>query len=104
MVWAATAPYAAARALREGRARAVVNLFSVDWGSQKGRSGGSGPAKFHGEERLKANFEVPFGWFPQPVYFSSITRRHMYEYGTRPEDLGAYVRELMFTPDYPSYA
>lgn len=38
---------------------------------------------------MKANFELPFGWFPQPVYFATIARRHMWEYGTRPEDLGA---------------
>jgi len=32
---------------------------------------------------------VPFGWFPQPVYFATIAQRHMHEYGTRPEHLGA---------------
>lgn len=88
MVWAATAPVVAARAIRDGKAQTILNLFAVDWFTQKG-SGGEGPGKFHGEERMKANFELPFGWFPQPVYFATIARRHMWEYGTRAEDLGA---------------
>jgi len=48
-----------------------------------------GPGHFHAEERFKANLELPFGWFPQPVYFANIARRHMFEYGTKPEQLGA---------------
>ena len=28
--------------------------------------------------------EVPLWWFPQPVYFASIMRRHMIEFGRRP--------------------
>jgi len=87
--WAATVPVPAARALRSGRAKYVLNLFAVDWFSQKGSGGAEGPGRFHGQERMKANFELPFGWFPQPVYFATIARRHMFEYGTRPEDLGA---------------
>lgn len=88
IVWAATAPAVAARALREGRATAILNVFSVAWATQRGSMTG-GPGKFHAEERFKANLEVPFGWFPQPVYFSTIARRHMLEYGTTTEQLGA---------------
>lgn len=89
MVWAATAPEVAARAIRDGKASVILNLFAVDWFSQKGSDEGEGPGKFHGQERMKANFELPFGWFPQPVYFATIARRHMWQYGTREEDLGA---------------
>jgi acetyl-CoA acetyltransferase len=88
MTWAATAPCVAAEAIRSGRARNLVNVFSVAWASQRG-GGEEGPGHFHEQERLKASFEVPFGWFPQPVYFATIARRHMHEYGTRPEQLGA---------------
>ncbi len=88
MVWAATAPAAAAAALRSGRVRHVVNVFSVAWATERSSMVG-GPGQFHAEERFKANFEVPFGWFPQPVYFATIARRHMHEYGTKPEQLGA---------------
>ena len=88
MTWAATAPVVAAQAIHEGRARYILNLFAVDWFSQKG-TGGEGPGRYHRDERMKANFEVPFGWFPQPVYFATIARRHMWQYGTKIEDLGA---------------
>jgi len=88
MVWAATAPFHAARALREGRAHNIVNVFSVAWATERDSMTG-GPGKFHAEEKCKASLELPFGWFPQPVYFASIARRHMHEYGTLPEQLGA---------------
>ena len=88
MVWAATAPHRAARALREGRARHIVNVFSVAWATQRSSMVG-GPGQLHAQDRFKANLEVPFGWFPQPVYFATIARRHMHEFGTRPEQLGA---------------
>jgi acetyl-CoA acetyltransferase len=88
MTWAATAPAVAARALRAGRARVLVNVFSVDWASRRGQMTG-GPGAFHAAERFKANLELPFGWFPQPVYFATIARRHMFEYGTTPAQLGA---------------
>jgi acetyl-CoA acetyltransferase len=88
MVWAATAPVLAARALRERRATCILNVFSVAWASERGRMLG-GPGEFHARERFKRNLEVPFGWFPQPVYFATIARRHMHEFGTRPEQLGA---------------
>ena len=88
MVWAATAPVRAARALSTGEAKVIVNVFSVAWATQR-KSGEGDPGMFHAAERFKANLELPFGWFPQPVYFATIARRHMHEYGTRPEQLGA---------------
>jgi acetyl-CoA acetyltransferase len=88
MTNAATAPAIAARAIREGRARNIVNVFAVAWASERS-GGGSGPGRFHGEEQFKASLEVPFGWYPQPVYFATIARRHMHEYGTTSEQLGA---------------
>ena len=89
MVWAATAPALAARALAAGEASVIVNVFSVAWASNRSSGGGEGPSTFHAQERFKASFELPHGWFPQPVYFATIARRHMYEHGTTPEQLGA---------------
>jgi len=88
MVWAASAPYEAALALRSGRARHIVNVFSVAWATQRAEMVG-GPGQMHAEELFKQSLEVPFGWFPQPVYFASIARRHMHEFGTTEEQLGA---------------
>jgi acetyl-CoA acetyltransferase len=88
MVWAGTAPVQAARAFARGEASVVVNAFSVAWATQR-RTGEASPGMFHAAEPFKANLELPFGWFPQPVYFATIARRHMHDYGTKPEELGA---------------
>ena len=88
MVWAATAPHEAAQAFREQRAHCVVNTFAVAWASQRQEMVG-GPGEVHAEERFKQNLEVPFGWFPQPVYFATMARRHMHDFGTTEAQLGA---------------
>jgi acetyl-CoA acetyltransferase len=88
MVWAGSAPYDAALAIRSGRATCVLNTFSVAWATQRPQMVG-GPGHVHAEDLYKQNLEVPFAWFPQPVYFANIARRHMYEFGTTPEQLGA---------------
>jgi acetyl-CoA acetyltransferase len=88
MRWAATAPYDAARALRDGRARYILNTFGVAWATQRGQMVG-GPGQSHAQEPFKQNLEVPMGWFPQPVYFATVARRHMHEFGTTQEQLGA---------------
>ena len=78
MDWAATAPYDAAQALRDGKARYILNTFGVAWATQRGEMIG-GPGESHAQELFKQNLEIPFGWFPQPVYFATIARRHMHE-------------------------
>jgi len=88
MVWAGSAPYDAALAIRSGQAKYVLNTFSVAWATQRPQMIG-GPGHVHAEDLYKQNLEVPFGWFPQPVYFATIARRHMYEFGTTPEQLGS---------------
>jgi acetyl-CoA acetyltransferase len=88
MRWAATAPYDAAQALRDGRATYILNTFGVAWATQRQEMVG-GPGQSHAEEPFKQNLEIPMGWFPQPVYFATIARRHMYEFGTTQEQLGA---------------
>jgi acetyl-CoA acetyltransferase len=88
MVWAGTAPHEAALAIREGKARHVLNTFAVAWATKRGEMVG-GPGEAHAQELFKQNLEVPFGWFPQPVYFATVARRHMHEFGTTQEQLGA---------------
>ncbi|MFM8971577.1 MAG: hypothetical protein ACKOOG_02825, partial [Actinomycetota bacterium] len=88
MTWAATAPYLAAKAIERGEARHVLNVFPVAWATQRASMTG-GPGEVHAAQAAKQNLEVPFGWFPQPVYFATIMRRHMIEFGTTPEQFGA---------------
>jgi len=87
MVWAATAPYQAAEALRTGKAKYIVNSFAVDWASKRPVMTG-GPGAWHASELTKSELEMPFGWFPQPIYFATFASRHMHEYGTTPAQLG----------------
>jgi acetyl-CoA acetyltransferase len=93
MTWAGTAPYTAAKAMAAGKASVVVNAFAVAWASQRGQMVG-GPGQTHAQELHKQQLEVPYGWFPQPVYFSTIARRHMHEYGTTEAELGAVAVTL----------
>jgi acetyl-CoA acetyltransferase len=106
MAWAATAPYLAARAIRDGKARHVLNVFPVAWATQRASMTG-GPGEVHAAQSSKQNLEVPFGWFPQPVYFASIMRRHMIEFGTTPEQFGAIAvacrRHANLNPDAVMY-
>ena len=53
-----------------------------------------GPGQSHAQELHKQQLEVPFGWFPQPVYFATIARRHMHEHGMTEEQLGAVAVTL----------
>jgi acetyl-CoA acetyltransferase len=88
MTGAAVAPAYAAEALRSGKARYVLNTFGVAWASQRGEMTG-GPGQAHAQDLFKQNLEIPFGWFPQPVYFATMARRHRHEFGTTEDQLGA---------------
>lgn len=88
MAWAATAPHLAAQAIAAGRARHVLNVFPVAWATQRSSMTG-GPGEVHAAQTAKQNLEVPFGFFPQPVYFAAIMRRHMLEFATTAEQFGA---------------
>lgn len=88
MTHAAAAPHEAAQALRDGKASVILNTFGVAWATQRSKMVG-GPGESHAQELFKQNLEIPMGWFPQPVYFATVARRHMYEFGTTQEQLGA---------------
>ena len=93
MAWAGTAPYLAAKAIAGGKATHVLNVFPVAWATQRSSMTG-GPGEVHAQQSLKQNLEVPFGFFPQPVYFAAIMRRHMLEFGTTREQFGAVAVTL----------
>lgn len=56
----------------------------VYYGFKGSRPGG--PYSFHAEDPVKANLEMPFGWYGQPVYFAAWAQRYCYEYGVKPDD------------------
>ncbi|MEY2443849.1 MAG: hypothetical protein QOE00_429, partial [Ilumatobacteraceae bacterium] len=81
MTGAAMAPYLAAKAIAEGQATHVLNTYSVAWATERASMTG-GPGKGHLTFPDKVNLEVPFGFFPQPIYFAAVARRHMIDFGT----------------------
>ena len=38
---------------------------------------------------MKSGFEMPFGWYGQPVYFASMAQRYQHEFGLTPGQTGA---------------
>jgi acetyl-CoA acetyltransferase len=85
---AGTAPAVAAAALHSGEATHVVNVCSIAWATERRHMTG-GPGQAHVHDPAKRNLEMPFGWFPQPIYFAAMARRHMHDFGTTAEQLGA---------------
>jgi acetyl-CoA acetyltransferase len=80
----ASAPLLAGLAIEAGLARTVLCCRGLAWGSE--RRGNVG--QLHAEMPMKATFEIPFGWYPQTVYFAGMARRHMELYGTTETQLG----------------
>jgi acetyl-CoA acetyltransferase len=48
-----------------------------------------GPYAFHAHDPLKADLEMPVGWFGQPLYFAAVAQRYRHEYGLSEEELAA---------------
>jgi acetyl-CoA acetyltransferase len=82
------APQLAAFALRAGLASVVVC-----WYGHKLSQMSEGPRTIYAEDPLKADLELPQGWFGQPVYFAAIAQRYAHEYGLTEAQLAATAIE-----------
>ena len=82
------APLLAEFALSAGLARYVVCWY----GHQLSRDA-DGPRAPYANDPLKADLEMPHGWFGQPVYFAAIAQRYAHEYGLEAEHLASVVIE-----------
>ncbi len=80
-----SAPLVARLAIDAGLAHTVLCVQAIAWGTE--RSGNVGLP--HAAMRMKAGFEIPFGWYPQIVQFAGMARRHMELYGTTADQLAA---------------
>lgn len=67
----------AAQAIATGQATAVLCYFGVDWGSNT--AGAYGASDRGGSP--KANVELPYGFYGQPMYFAQIATRYAHLYG-----------------------
>ena len=76
------APEVARLAIESGAASTVLVYFGMRLSAASG-----GPYAVHAEDPMKAAFEIPFGFYGQPVYFGAMAQRYAHEYGLAPDDL-----------------
>ncbi len=85
----AGAVLAGAQAIATEQANVVVCYFGVDWGSR----GAYGATDRPGSP--KANFELPYGFYGQPMYFAQVATHYRETYGVDLEPvLGAIAVQL----------
>ena len=77
-------PLLARMAIESGQAEIVVCYYGINLTAEAGKA-----YSFHEGDPAKAAFEMPFGFYGQPVYFAPIARRYMHEFGLKEEHLGA---------------
>jgi acetyl-CoA acetyltransferase len=73
----------AGHAIAAGLASAVL----VPYGIRTSNPGG--PYAYHAADPLKADLEMPVGYYGQPLYFAMIAQRYRHEFGLEPEQLGS---------------
>lgn len=52
-----------------------------------GSSRPGGPYTYHAKDPVKASFEMPFGFYGQPVYFAAWQQRYCHDYNVKPDEL-----------------
>lgn len=78
------APILAKLAIEAGLANVVVFYYAIDLSRRAG-----GPYAYHQRDISKVAFEMPFGYYGQPVYFAALAGRYRHQYGLAEEELGA---------------
>jgi acetyl-CoA acetyltransferase len=73
----------AQHAIAAGLASAVL----VPYGIRTSNPGG--PYAYHAADPLKADLEMPVGFYGQPLYFACLAERYRHEFGLEPEQLGS---------------
>ena len=70
-------------AIEAGLAKHVLVAYGIKC------SDPGGPYAFHEHDPLKADLEMPVGYFGQPSYFATIAQRYAYEHGLTEDELGS---------------
>ena len=78
---ALSAAVTAKLAIDAGLADYVV-VYLGYWSSRPG-----GPYTFHAKDPVKASYEMPFGFYGQPVYFAAWQQRYCHDYNVKPDEL-----------------
>jgi acetyl-CoA acetyltransferase len=79
------APLVARMAIESGQASVVVMYYAISLSGH-----GRGDAySYHAGDPAKVAYEMPFGFYGQPVYFAATAARYAHEYGLPEEHLGS---------------
>jgi len=70
-------------AIESGLAKHVLVPFGLKC------SNPGGPRGIHSSDPLKADLEMPVGYFGQPAYFAAVANRYEYEFGLTEEELAS---------------
>ncbi|MFV0278330.1 MAG: thiolase family protein [Parahaliea sp.] len=70
-------------AIQAGLCKAVLVLYGLKVSTP------GGPYAYHAEDPLKADLEMPVGYYGQPLYFAAMAERYRYQYGLDEAHLGA---------------
>jgi acetyl-CoA acetyltransferase len=79
------APALARMAIESGLASVVVSYYAINLSAR----GPGGAYQVHAGDKAKVAFEMPFGFYGQPVYFAAAAARYRHEHGLTPEQLGS---------------
>jgi acetyl-CoA acetyltransferase len=79
------APALARLAIEAGLADIVISYYAINLSAR----GPGGAYQVHAGDKAKVAFEMPFGFYGQPVYFAAAAARYKHEHGLEPEQLGA---------------
>ena len=79
------APMLAELAIEAGLADVVVSYYAINLSIR----GPGGAYAVHAADAAKAAFEMPFGYYGQPVYFAAQAARYAHEYGLTSDQLGS---------------
>jgi acetyl-CoA acetyltransferase len=71
-------------AIESGLATVVISYYGINLSIRSGDVYG-----IHAEEPAKVAFEMPMGFYGQPVYFGAQATRYLHQYGADADDLGA---------------
>lgn len=80
-------PVAALVEARNAIAAGLATAVLVTYGTRTSAPGG--PYAYHAADPLKADLEMPMGYYGQPLYFAAMMQRYRHEYGLEPAQLGS---------------
>jgi len=82
------APQLAEFALSSGLASVVVCWYGHRLSELR-----EGPRTLYSDDPVKADLEIPHGWYGQPAYFAGIAQRYAHEFGLTAQQLAATAIE-----------